>query len=411
MLLDLGRRWFAPVWRHLGRAFGTDLLAVQPTPAEKGRLEAAGIVEESFQKYAVWRRSTLWIVAGPALLSAVLATIGVLQKETVQLSLLGEVLTVFSTLILYVLPISAVVAALNWSRFKRSHRWLFYGWTLAFLPPFLLALFPVGWWFEPSDSPEERLQQKLLWDVLDAINGLYFYCTLMPAVLSLLPGMIRACLRIKTLLPASIVSGWFLVAGAPFFLLLWLVALILLNHLAGNPLLLLGILIWIGAPMLYVQRSDLFVRPITAVECREIIRLQKHVALLAFVAMLLLLAFVLTKTLFGYHLVGLDPQTSLFWLWQNEAEGPQDLLPLLQRAHSLFWLGQIDVYQLVTEYLTRSVFVTVVFADLLLRMNLSVWQNEKRFQGTEAAAAYDAKMSMMQSLFVRKHPADGGVSS
>src|SRR5207247_1218310 len=94
--------------------------------------------------------------------------------------------------------------------------------------------------------------------VLDVLNGFTIAFTLLPPALSVLPGLIRACLRVKTLLPAAILPGWFLVAGPPFYLLLWLVGLIVLNHLAGSLLLILGVFLWTGAPMIYVWRADLF---------------------------------------------------------------------------------------------------------------------------------------------------------
>jgi hypothetical protein len=399
---DILPRLVSTTWRHLSRVIGGNLRSIEVTPREKARLDKAGLSEDTLQRYAVWRRSVLFAVIGPTLLSAVLATADTVTQGMTGLSPLGKFLTVVSTLILYTLPVSAVAALLDWTHLKRSHRWLLWGWILAFLPPFVLALFPQGWWFTPSDVPEQRAAERLEWAVLDVLKGIYFYCTLMPAVLSLLPGMIRACLRLKTLLPTSVVFGWCLVAGAPFYLLVWWVALIALNHLAGDPLLVAGVLLWIGAPMVYVLRSELFIRPISASECGEVDRLRRLSGLVTVVALFLLLAYVMTKKVFGFHLIGLEEETSLLSLLQNETADPESIAATLHHATSLVWIGELNVYQLVVEYFSRSLFVTVVFADLLLRINLSVWQHETRFRETEAAAEYDATMSTIAGLFARK---------
>lgn len=112
-----------------------------------------------------------------------------------------------------------------------------------------------------------------------------------------------------------------------------------------------------------------------------------------------MLTYLLTKTVFDLHIVGIDKKTSLLWLWQNIPADDQAHPDLLKHATSLIWIGDLTSYQLATEYLSRSLFVTLVFADLLMRMNLSVWRNEKRFGETTAAQEYDATMCAMEQLF------------
>ena len=75
----------------------------------------------------------------------------------------------------------------------------------------------------------------------------------MPAVLSLLPGVLRGCLRIKALIPESILPGLFLVAATPLYILLFLVIFTTVNQVIGDLLLVLGILALLGAPMLYLS--------------------------------------------------------------------------------------------------------------------------------------------------------------
>ena len=85
---------------------------------------------------------------------------------------------------------------------------------------------------------------------------------LLPTVLSLVPGVQRACLRVKTLVPESMLPGWFLVAAAPFYALFLLVIFIAINQITSEPLLLISMLLLAGAPFIYVFRADVFTRPL-----------------------------------------------------------------------------------------------------------------------------------------------------
>ena len=58
---------------------------------------------------------------------------------------------------------------------------------------------------------------------LSLLGAISVYVTLMPSVLSLIPGVIRACLRIKALIPESVLPGLFLIAAAPLYFLIFLV--------------------------------------------------------------------------------------------------------------------------------------------------------------------------------------------
>ena len=88
------------------------------------------------------------------------------------------------------------------------------------------------------------------------LGAMLVYVTLMPAVLSLIPGVLRACLRIKALIPESILPGLFLVAATPLYILLFLVIFTTINQAAGNIVLILGVLALVGrADVLYAQRA------------------------------------------------------------------------------------------------------------------------------------------------------------
>ncbi|MBL8797090.1 MAG: hypothetical protein JNM56_24530, partial [Planctomycetia bacterium] len=361
---------------HLSRALAWNLQGLTVADREQKQLEAAGIDAPDLQRYAVWRRSTLYLVSVPTSLSAVLATVDTVNRGVASLNHFGELLTVIATLVLYAMPLSALAAARNWSRLRRSHRILRWGWAIAFLPPFFMALVPMDWLFV-AGPPEQQAERRFALAVLDMFNGLFLFCTLLPTALALLPGLIRACLRVKTLLPGSIVPGWFLVAGAPFSVLLWLVALIALNHLAGNPLLIAGVLLWIGAPLIYVLRAELFVQPVPASACAKIGRVQLVVSMVTGLAVVLLCIYLGTRHILGLPLIGLHEHSSALWLWRHTAPEDLDPVTIFRQSRSWFYLWDIDNFQMAIEYVSRSLFLTVVIADLLLLMNLSVWWQQK----------------------------------
>jgi hypothetical protein len=371
--------WLNAVTLHCRRAFASDLAITPVTPHESTQLVQVGITDLIVQRLAVWRRSVLLLVLAATTVTALLKTANQFQSESEGLSPLGSLLSWVDVLAVYALPLSSLAAFLSWLRPRWSERLLAGGWAVAFLVPILTALFPLTWLLRLSDVQDERAFQEKIFEGLGIVVGLAYFISLMPTVLSLLPGLLRACLRLKTLIPASSLPGWLLVAGSPLYLLLWLVTFIAFNHFAGNLLLILGVMLWLGAPMLYVARADLIVRPLSTVaDCQAVGKVQQAVRVGVAVAVGLLLFYLTTKTILGKAILGLDPRTSWMQPWSKF---------LLQ------WL---------LEYLGRSLFMTVVFLDLLMRMNLTMWRHQQAFAQTPGAAEYNRLMGNMESALSSK---------
>jgi hypothetical protein len=203
--------------------------------------------------------------------------------------------------------------------------------------------------------------------------GNYYVFVLSPAVLALVPGLLRACVRIKRLLPESILPGWFLVAAAPFNSLLVLVLVVALAQLAPSPLLLAGMLLWLAAPLVYLTRARTFTRPLCS---QEDLRGLARVHLVAWVLMLAslacLIAYAARWQVFGLRLVGLEPRTSLVRPW--------------------------EVARYFLDFLGHSMFVTVLGADLLLRATLSVWQDQREFLQADQANEHNQFMEKLKQL-------------
>ncbi len=55
-----------------------------------------------------------------------------------------------------------------------------------------------------------------------------------------------------------------------------------------------------------------------------------------------------------------------------------------------------SLIQFPIEYIVRSLFTTVLVADLFLMMNLQLWRHTKEFQASGASTSYDRLMSEIE---------------
>src|SRR5207253_1841087 len=132
----------------------------------------------------------------------------------------------------YSLPIAALAAMLLWTRYKLSSFVLVIAFAFSFLIPILFAFAPWSWW-EGADAilPANATPgQKLEHAGEGFIEGGKYLVALLPTLLSLIPGIQKACLRVKTLAPQSILPGWFLVSITPFYALFLLMVFVAINQ-------------------------------------------------------------------------------------------------------------------------------------------------------------------------------------
>jgi hypothetical protein len=364
---------------HLKRAVSWNLRALPVEPDEEARLIANGVDEADARRYLVWRRSVLLVVAIPTLVSALLATLGTVTTDMSSLSGIGILLEVVRLAALFVLPLTAWRAAAAWDNHRRSRTILVRGWLVAFATPLLLALIPFSWRVDLSGGDMNAISTANA--LLGFVGAVSVYVTLMPAVLSLLPGVLRGCLRIKALLPESILPGLFLVAATPLYVLLFLVIFTTVNQVIGDLLLILGIMALLGAPMLYLINARIFIRPLrTDEEIARVGSIQKAVLTVIGIGLGLIVVYAFTHEVvipgqMGVRrmaLLGFDSSSSLLQLWKP------------------------SVIQFPIEYLVRSLFTTVLVADLFMLMNLQLWRHTKEFQASPESASYDRLMSEIE---------------
>jgi hypothetical protein len=286
-------------------------------------------------------------------------------------SAFGVMLEIVRVAALFALPITAYLAAKAWDRHKQSRNILIRGWLVAFATPLILGLFPFAWRIDTSSADPSAAGQMAA--LLGFVGAVTVYITLMPAVLSLIPGILRACLRVKALLPESILPGWFLVASTPLYILLFLVVFSTVNQIAGNFLLIAAVIALLGAPILYMVNAATFTRPLHSQEdIAKIGSIQNTVGLVILAGVALLFIYAFTADIFGKSLIGTSERTSLIRPWDP------------------------NLIQFPIEYFVRSLFTTVLVADLFMIMNLSVWQNTKAFAASPQAGVYDRVMSEIE---------------
>ncbi len=415
--------------RVIRRAFASNLRTIPVSNGEQAKLEALGIHDPTIQRYLAWRRSIVLVVVLATFLSAGLTTYveftetedrpdlleavtehllegakeavpaaGLVLpadhemeddedepdedeataskgKESDRTKALGQIADGVHLFSLYALPLAALAVACCWTRLKLSFQFLLVGFLIAFFVPMLVALCPWSWWGEPEQKvtfdQDPRLYLQLLLEGL--LEGAQQMVVLLPTVLSLVPGVQRACLRVKTLVPESMLPGWFLVAAAPFYALFLLVIFIAINQITSEPLLLISMLLLAGAPFIYVFRADVFTRPLMSeADFLRMRRVQQVVSGVTALAGLLLVVYLAPQQYFGIHLVGLDVKTSL--------------------------LGPLNIAGFLLELIGRSLFMTVLGADLFMRMNLPTWQHHRTLAGSSAAEGYDRVMGAMEQI-------------
>ncbi len=312
--------------------------------------------------------TTTRLVGGPRLSFTILLK---LEPESgpVQQTFFGDLADVIWQLSFYAMPASSLLAAVCWTRPRASRSILVAGWAASFLVPVAIALTPWSWW---DVEPETRQAQRFERIAEGVAWGFYYVAVLSPAVLALVPGIMRACIRVKMLLPGAVLPGWLLVAAAPLNGLLVLVTFVSLAQVAPSLLLLAGMLLWLSAPLAYLARAGVYTRPITSAdELRSARRVQAVAWVLALGSAGCLLAYAATWEAFGLRLVGLDATTSLVRPWQ--------------------------VVRYVLDFSGRALFVTVLGADLLLRATLSAWRHQRAFGAGPAAAEFDRLMERLEA--------------
>ena len=395
------------------RAFVSNLKAISMSSSEQAALQSAGIAEPTLQRYVLWRRGTMLMVVLATFLSASVSAYLTLTESDDEPDFVesmadelweklsgvaptqeaeaktdattteaeeekepSEPQTAFSLfedvvhlLSLWILPFAALAALLLRNRFRLSYKILVTAFVFSFFVPIFFALCPWSWWgYKEAVASPGKDPMGYFHDMMDGVfEGVSYLGKLLPAVLSLVPGVLKGCLRVKTLLPESLLPGWFIVVVAPFYGLFLLVVFVAIDQVTSDPVIVSVMLLLIAAHFVYAFRAKSFTSPLLSdADYARMATSQRIVSILTVLAGLILVGTLLTTEVMGVHFVGTDPDKSL--------------------------LHPIELTEYVLEFLARSLFVCALGADFFVRMNLTAWRQGKTLEGTPAAQSYDEAM-------------------
>lgn len=368
------------------RTFGSDFLTPTTRDDERATLAATTppIAAAQPQDYLAWRRAALWIAGVLLSLGLLIAMVDHQPFATASVAgntnaegepLRGDELRqaaeqfaqtlgianveVIDNLAYLNMTIKGLVAALallgamRWTSVMRSRRFARWSWLCAVVVPLCLAAFP---WASVLDFThlDQNLQGggkavKVMFGIAFAGQTLI---TIAPKLLAMFPGIMRAALTIKTLLPEAATPGWLTVVFAPLYAGFMLLPMVVLSQLEGNLMLVLAFALLAAAPASYLLRAKDLTRPHTAAEASTLVHAMRKRAMAFNLGGLALLA---------AYLVTLDS------------------LPVMTTLHVLL------------EGLGGVVLTMVVFADVMLALLRFSYEQTRQFRGTPMDQAYDQR--------------------
>lgn len=342
---------------------------MRPSRKEEQALTKAGIVDPLMQGYMAWRHSVLLVALPFALLSGALAVWDLATEvDTQGLTFLGLVATVVPSLAVLVLVVGTAIAAFTWRKPRTSARTLQSTWAISLLAPVLVAVLPVDWLLTNEGLNQFGPDSELLTRIAISIN---YSIALLPSLLSFPSGVVRGAARIKSLLPASTLAGWVLVVMAPIYAVFFVVAVIIVEQLAGNALLMVGVLLLAASPFVHVIAARVYVLPlISAEDVRRLDSVQRRAGLVTVGGGVLLVLWALTARFGDASLIGSTSEGSLL-------------------DH---WTALLRVFELVFRVLVT----TAVFSHLLLQITEASYRFDRGFTDPEAFRRHEAQMAQVE---------------
>ncbi len=373
----------------------SDFQTERATDLERQKLASAKhpIVNPMVQDFVSWRRSVLWIAAGLIALYAVIEVLSFrtfvatmrpqLSKMYDQYNANGQVpisrqdfidqsisqfgrgnaavidaLEVLLTLSVFVSAVFLVLAARSWKSIRVSRLLSRIGWGVMFVTPFVVYFFPITALMDFKHVADRAMrdQQRTAMGTMFALG---VFMTIAPKAIALFPGIIRASIGLKTLVPESASPGWAAAIMAPLYAIFLLTMVSVVNQAQGDVFLILGVICYMIGPMVYLVFAKRMVRPHTAEETSTIVRPLRHLA-------------------GGFTLAG-TLLVAIFVL----------RLPQLSFGDALGFLVGVGGNLLL---------MTVVASDLILALLYQSYRQARAFAGTTLEASLDIKFAALSQV-------------
>jgi hypothetical protein len=227
----------------LRRAFRLQIRNEEVLPQERSLLEsqAAHITDPDQQAFLAWRRSVLLLVAIMFIPLTVSRFIETFEKPLPPTALAFALLPAIGDALFCAV---AFAQLRNWAQWKKQRRVMFIAWSLYFLAPFIVYLYPFRSAFD--DTAWARVARD--WATVGGISlrgaqlhmlvglgmGVRALLLLGPKVISLMPGLIRASIVSKLLFPGTSAPGWLMMLAAPFYALFAYLIVLLPYQITGS---------------------------------------------------------------------------------------------------------------------------------------------------------------------------------
>jgi hypothetical protein len=180
------------------------------------------------------------------------------------------------------------LGAANWANLNESRKFVRFAWISLFLGPLLMCLIP----WKSFESLSERDLQK----VALQLTGIALI-NIVPKIFGLMPGMIRACLTLRTLVPESSAPGWLALMVAPAYSLMFLVSAAISLQLPISSLWSMGFLFLAAAPLVVIAHVGEINAPTDPRSCYQLIRRIRRLMLIGVTIGVAVLAVAIFKQL------------------------------------------------------------------------------------------------------------------
>jgi len=343
----------------LKRALDWDMNQVEITPRERQQLVAADVAGPRLQGLLAWRRSCLMLAMPVLLLTVALSAWEAARTDTEAFTGFGKLWLWLPPLGLALVPLGALTAITRWTEIRQTSQRLVSCWIASIAIPLLAAIVPLEFIIDldairASAGGDEDVLELLEGEIFSArlLLAVGYAMTLLPIIISVPAGVLKGAVRVKTVFPAAVLPGWFLVAVAPFYSLFTVVVFVLIEQIVGNLLLVLGIGLLAFAPWLYVIHRKIYARSMSNAEAAvELTKASKTGRWITLTGLACVVTFAFTAKAGQLDVVGTNDEEAVF--------------------------TYLQIIRTAIEVFSRGLVTTVVFSLIFLSMVYAEWRNNQ----------------------------------
>jgi hypothetical protein len=345
---------------HLHRVIMWRLGKIELNLVEPKTLAAEHVENRLMQKLLVWRRSNMYVALPSLLFSAIFGLVSLKDLEFSVFNGLGKLVLLMPVLSPSVSFISICLGVYWWGNHNMSTRCVSYGWTTSLIMPLWPALLPIDYLIKSEFKQNIDASIRIY-------LGIAYSLQLLPLIVTVPAGLVKASLRIRGLLPESSLAGWFIVMVSPITPLMIFAAIVLLTQSFGDAILLVGTILLMVSPLLYVMRRKLYTDVLTPEQDLQLDWNQRFISLLSILGIILITIWAIVNKIFP------NASNTCLFLFQ--------------------WFG-------------RTLTTTITFADTVFRVTVHQLKQDRKRHEEGHYAEVDALLQSLQGNQDKKQHKD-----